>query len=346
MAYGGSELDKAAANTDLWIEDNALDLLSSHTPLVAQLEDTSKEPGGELSFLKVSGAEGNTFKTSFFARRNTTADGVTRANQATAIYGAGTVLGGSTATIVSNFKWEWCHYQGGCRINYSDEVRNSGGAGKINLKKAILDQLEASFLIVLATDLWDGVTGTEDKLQSVNHILAATSGTVGDVDVGDADNSPYAQAKRDTTTETFNWTTFDNIMLQASNDTGRATGIRKHEPDCAFMPTALYAKGLADLKVAGRVEVSRMLKGGAKYIMYAGGDMRIFREPYMTAGTVAIMNSSTWTFRYKTLMPEWVTPGFVPHPDMPSISVRNANWWLGLGCRAMFYNGYLANKTG
>lgn len=346
MAYGGTELDRAAANVDVWTEDNALDLLSTHCPSIAVLEESSKEPGGELSFLKDDNIGGDYFKTTFFAAANTNVAGVTRANQATALYGAGTIYGGSTASVISNFKWPWTHYQGGCRINYSDETKNSGSSKKIDLKRAILDQIEASFYIKLATHLWDGATGAEDKCQAFNHILAATSGTVGDIDVGDAANDDFAQAKRDVTTETFNWTTFDSVMFQASHDTGRAVGISKHEPDCAFMPTALYAKGVADLKVQARCEIGKMIRGGAKYIMYAGGDMRVFREPYMTAGTVAILNSQTWMFRYKTMKPEFVTPGFVPHPDYPSIWLRNANWFLGLGCRAPLYNGYLANKSG
>lgn len=346
MAYGQTtELDVAASTTDSWTEANALDLLSAHNSFVAVLIDGSKEPGGDFQFMQSNVAEGNQFKCTLYGQANTTVDGVTRANQATSLLGANIVLGGSTANVITNTTWAWSHYQGSCNWNYEDKVKNSGKSQMINMVTAIVDQVEASFYRVLGTDLWDGVAGSIDKCQSVNHILAATSGIVGGLDVGDAANDDFMQAKRDTTTETFNWQTFDTVMLNASQDTGKPTGIRKHEPDVAFMPTALYAKGMQDLKSAGRIEVDRMVKGGGKYIKYAGGDMRVFRETNMTAGTVAIINSNTWTFRYNTLTPEWVTPGFIPVPGTPALWTRGANWFVGLGCRAVFYNGYLSNKS-
>jgi len=342
MAYGSSELDIAASTYDTWINEgnNAVDLMSAHNQLVAVLWERSEETGDSFNFKRSGVAEGGKFKLTHYGNQNTTVDGVTRANQVTAF--TPTVPGaGGQASILTNAYYEWTHYQGICFFNVEDLKKNQGKAAVIDFASAIKQQMIHSFYVEMGDDLWDGNVGAIDKLQSVTQCLKNT-GTVGGIDQSSSDNL-YWQAQTDSTAEVFNFFTFDTLRDACVHDTGVSTGITG-EPDCSFMPGQLYAKARQDLKVSQRVEVSNTLKGGAKYLEYDG--CRLFRETKMTAGECVILNSATWAFRYDTAAPEPTTEGFIQDPLRPSIKIRQANWFVGLGCISPKHNAWMSNKRG
>lgn len=343
MAYGNtSELDIAASTTDLWINegDNAVDLMSTHNQLVAVLRNTSTETGDSFSFFRSSAMEGGRFKLTVYGNTNTTVDGVTRANQINAF--TPTIPGaGGQASILTNLWYEWAHYQGICYISYEDIKKNQGKSGVINFTSAIKEQMINSFYKKYGVDMWDGAAGTIDKVASVQYYLKNT-GTVAGVDQSSSDNT-WFQANTDDTSEIFNFFTFDTVRDACVHDTG-TSGAITGDPDCAFMTAPLYAKARQDLKSSQRVEVSNMLKGGAKYLEYDG--CRLFRETNMTAGECVILNSRTWQFRYDTAAPEPTSEGFLQDPNRPSMKSRSANHMIGLACKAPNRNGYMTNKSG
>ena len=343
MAYGSSELDVAASTTDLWLNEgtNGIDLLSGHNPLVAILFDNSMEPGGEWQFQEREVGEGNQFKYTVYGNTNTTVDGVTRANQVNAI--SPTVPGaGGAASVGTNVFWPWSHYQGIVFDNYEDRAKNSGKSQMIDLGNMYLDQIQASFFQLLGTDLLDNAAGSISKIQSVNACLANT-GTVGGVDQSDTANNSWWNAQQDTTTEIWNTQTFDTVRDACTFDTGRTTGIRKGDPDIAFLYGGQYSLLRQDLKASQRQAPTDTLRGGAKYLDYDG--CRCFRTTQIVSGTSLILNSTTWAFVYKTRMPEPVTPGWVPRSGTPGMWERGFNWFIGFGGKSMKHNGLLTNKT-
>lgn len=341
MAYGSSELDVSATTTDQWMEGNGLDLMSSHNSFSAVLLARSEEPMGDWAWRKESGAAGEVFKWSVYGNKNPTVGGVTRANQVSAIT---PIIPGANgaASVATTVRWAWAHYQGLVSINKEDETKNRGKEGIVKLSEMQVDQCVATFFEEVGNDFWDNAIGAEDKVQSVNHVLSSATATVGGVDRNDSLNAwwrPYI----DSTSEVFNTQTFDLVIDGATHDTGKATGITKGSPDAAWMYPDLYAKLRQDLKPSQRVEVSNMLKGGAKYLQY--DDVRCFRETRMLSGTVAVINTGTWGFRYDTEVPEPNAPGFMQDPVRPAMKHRGYNWIIGLGCRSSKHNGYMSNKT-
>jgi hypothetical protein len=341
MAYGNTtagEYDVAAATVDDWMNEgnNALDLFSSHNPVLAILMDQSEQPGGEYQFKQSAGAKGMQFKTTVFAKANTTVDGVTRANQVNAIAAS---VGGTTA--LTNPKWNWAHYQGLAQDNYIDRVRNSGDALRVDVGQFLVDQVIASFYDVVGTDLLDAAADAEDKILSFNSCLL-NSGTVGGIDQSDATNNAWWQAIQDTTAEVINTQTIDKLVMDATYDCGKKTGIMRMDPDIMIMPSDLCSKIQQDLKQSQRVEVSTMIRGGARYVDYNG--MRIFWTGRTVTGTVLGLNSTTWTFRYDTKAPDPVTPGWVPMDRTPAMFSRGYNWVIGLGNHSCKHQFYMSNK--
>jgi hypothetical protein len=337
MAYGSGELGYVVAQTDEWLNEgyNGIDLFSSHNVMLAILVDRSQEPGGGYQFQESEVAEGNKFKTTVYGKVSWTFQGVTRANQVTGINHAINDDG-------TNAYWEWAHYEGMINHNYADKVKNKGKNKRIDLADMYVDQLSAKAFDVVGTDLLDGVVGTEDKIQSFNQALL-NSATVGGIDQSDSVNNGWWQAQQDTTTEAFNTTMLDAVIAACTIDTGKKTGIRQYDPDVALFKGALWSKLKSELKPSQRQEVSLKLKGGAKYLDYDG--CRCFRDTRGTDGTILVLNSTTWTFRYNTKMPEPVTPDFVPVSGKPSMWERGYNWYIGLGCYSPKHNAYISNKS-
>lgn len=336
MAYGSSELDRAAATIDKWINTgtNAIDLFSTHDPLMAILNENSQEPGGEYQMQQSDVAEGNQFKVPVWGKGDATVAGVTRANQAVAI---APTIGGP----LTNALWAWSHYQGMIFDNYEDRVKNSGSSQMVDLSQVLMAQIRATFFDTVGSHLWDGTAGAIDHIQSVNACLLNT-GTVGGIDQSDSLNA-FWQAQQDTTAEAFNTSTFDQVRDGCTFDTGLPTGIKQIDPDVAFLYTNLYSSLRQQLKPAQRTEVNATLKGGAKYLMYDG--VRCYRNPRQTANTVVILNSRTMTFRFKTKSPDPVSPGFLPKSGYPSMFERGYNWFVGFGFLSIKHNGLLTNKT-
>lgn len=348
MAYGNvtsqsnAYLGVLASTTDEWINagTNGIDLFSSHSPLIAVLYDKSQEPGGDYQFQKADGAMGDSFRISVYGQPfnysagSTPARGVTHANQVNGF----SVAVDSPATVA---RYDWAHYEGMVFFNYEDMAKNSGASQKIDMGQQIIDSLAASFWSEVGIDLEDNAIGAADKVQSINHCISApTANTVGGIVQND---NTWWQSQTDSTTETMNTTTFDKVRDACTFDTGRRTGIRRPDPDMALAYGSLYSTIRQELKASQRIEVSDTLSGGGKYLMYDG--CRIYRTTKGVSGSVCILNSSTWTWRYKTLMPEPVAPSWVPTSLKPSIMERGYNWLVGLGCYSPKHNGYLSNKS-
>jgi hypothetical protein len=335
MAYGPGDATIAATTADEWLNDNILDLYASHSPFLAQLQDTADEPGGEFHFKAGTPAEGGKFKIPLFGKVTFTADGVTRANQINAI--SPTI----NDDVIAAF-YNWAHYQGIAYHNYEDMSKNSGKAAQADLGQAYVDQVISKLNAVLNTDLFDGAADSADKILAVNYALA-NSGTMGGIDQTDAANNAWWQAQQETTAEPFTTYVFDIVRDLCTIDTPVKNGVRKIDPDMALFGGNLYAKLRQELKASQRIETGALLRGGAKYIDYDG--CRCYRNPAQTSTTVLILNTGTWAFRYKTKAPEPVTEGYVPVSGTPSMWQRGFNWMLGLGCMSPKHNGLLTGKT-
>lgn len=346
MAYGNTGtissayLDVAATTTDDWLGSgtNGIDLFSGHSPFVAILYDNSLEPGGDYQFQQAEGAGGDTWGTVVYGRGVEHAGapaGISRANQVNAITPV-------IPALATKTKWVWSHYQGIVFHNYEDMKKNSGKNQVVDLGNMILDQIQADFFDTLATDIMDGAAGSGTKIESVNACLLNT-GTVGGIDQSDGANNAWWQAQGDSTAEVWNTTTFDQVRDACYFDTGRKTGIRKPDPDCAFLYGNQYARLRAELKPSQRQEVSDRLRGGAKYLDYDG--CKCFRSTRHTSNSTLILNSTTWAFRYYTKMPDPVTGGWTPRSGTPAIWERGYNWLISFGGFSMKHNGLLTNKT-
>jgi hypothetical protein len=334
MAYGPGEATIAATTTDEWLEDNILDLYASHSPFMAQLQDTAEEPGGEFHFRKGTPGEGGKIKIPLFGKVTFTADGVTRSNQATAL----------TPTVnddVIAAYYNWAHYQGMAYHNYEDMQKNSGSAAQVDLGQAYVSQVISKLHAMVNTDFFDGVADSAAKVLSVDSALLNT-GTVGGIDQSHSDNA-YWQAVQDTNAETVSTFMIDKLVFQATHDTPVKNGVRKIMPDMALFGGDLLAKIQQELKASQRIETGHMLRGGAKYIDYDG--LRCYRNPSQTATYVIGLNSATWAYRYATKAPDPVTEGWVPTSNMPSMWQRGFNWFIGLACMSPKHNFLATNKT-
>lgn len=345
MAYGSADTDVVATTTDTWLNagSNGIDLFSGHSPFIAILYENSQEPGGDYQFQQGTPAEGNQWKITVFGQMggNTTAAGISRANQINAITPAVPGAGGA-ASAATNILWPWSHYQGVVFDNYEDRIKNSGAAERVDLSSMYLKQIAAKFFELVAVDTMDGAGGSITKIQSVNACLLNT-GTVGGIDQTDTANNSWWQAQQDTTAETWNTQTFDNVRDSATFDVAVGTGIQKICPDIAFLYGAQYSRLRQELKQSQRIGADDSAKGGAKYLSYDG--CRCYRSLRHASGTSLILNSGTWHFRYATKMPDPVTPGWIPTPNYPAIWQRSFNWMIGLGTESCKHNGYMANKT-
>ena len=339
MAYGNtSDLDVAAAATDKWLNQgtNGIDLLSEHNPMLAIMMANSEQPGGDFAFRQGGPGDGNRFKFTVFGAANSTVAGISRANQINAI--SATVQ----SNVATNLWWDYTHYQGIVFMNYEDMAINSGESKMIELGDMYLAQIKAGFFDKVGDEMMDGSAGSRTRFQSFNAALLNT-GTVGGIDQSDTANNAWWNAQGDSTAEVLQTYTIDKVRLACTHDTGLQTGIRKGHPDVGFMRNDLYAKFLQDLKPSQRTEVKSMIKGGAQYIEYAG--VRFFNTDRLTAGQVLLLNSTTWAIRYKTKLPDPVTPGFVPVDRTPAMFQKGFNWWIGMGTTSCKHNGLLQNKT-
>lgn len=348
MAYGNtSYLGMAAGTIDDWLDANGIDLFTSHNPLLALLESNSTQPGGDYQFMRAEGAKGDTFRVPVWGKPfnysagSTPARGVTRANQ---VNGFTPVID----DILTTARYPWAHYEGMVYVNYEDMVKNSGSSKKVDLADVVIGSLQASFFSEVAIDLEDGIVGSADKVQSINQNIANTGATVGGIDQTDGTNNAWWQAQTDSTVETWNTTTFDRVYDACCFDTGISTGIRKQAPDCAIVYDGssgrLFSTMRQELKQSQRIDGGdNTLKGGGSYIIYNG--CRIYRSTKAVAGSVCILNSSTWTWRYETKMPDPVAPTWVPVSGKPSMYERGYNWLVGFGCLSPKHNGYCTNKA-
>lgn len=337
MSYGSSEADVAASTVDKWLNEgnNALDLFSSHNPVLAVLLDQSEQPGGEYQFKKASGTTGNKFKTTAYGKSNSSVAGVTKANQINAFSAA-------IPSLLTNAYWSYAHYQGTAFYDYRSQTLNSGPEQRVDMGNSLFDQVVASFFDLVGTHLTSGSADAEDHILSFDSALLNT-GTVGGIDQSDGTNNAWWQAVKDTTAAVINTQDLDKAILDATIDTGKKTGIMRMSPDIILTTNTLSAKLMQDLKQAQRVDVQTMLRGGARYIDYAG--CRVFNTTRVTAGYVLGINSTVWDFRYNTKSPEPVTPGWVPVDRTPAMVQRGYNWIVGLGTRSCKHNFLLTNRT-
>jgi hypothetical protein len=335
MAYGG-EGTIAATTADLWLEDNIIDVYSSNNAFLAQLLETSKEPGMDKLFKIGTPGEGGSFKIPLFGRVSSTAGGVTRANQVNPIAPA-------INDDVTSAKYNWAHYQGVCYHNYEDMTKNSGKAGMADLAEAYINGVIAKLNDAVGNDMFAGTIDSGSKVLSVNYAVD-NSGLVGGIDQTDSVNNAFWQGQQDTVSEVFQTFTFDRVRDLCYNDTSVSTGIRRPRPDMAMMYPDLYSALRQELKQSQRTDATKtMLVGGAEYLEY--DSCRCFMNSRQVAGTVLLINSSTWYYRYATKAPHPQTPGWFPVSQMPAVFQRGFNWFLGLGCSAPKYNGVLKNKT-
>lgn len=338
MAFGNTaELDVAATTVDDWLNEGkqGIDLFSRHNPVVAILMDNSDQPGGDYQFQQ-GDMSGNDFKVSVWGKGNATVAGVTRANQV--------VLETPTVptNLATNAAWTWAHYKGMAYDNYEDRAKNSGKSQMVDLGNMILNQIVATFFDQVGTDLLDNAAGTISKIQSFNAALLNT-GTVAGIDQTDSTNNSWWRAAGDSTAEIINSQTIDKVVMDATFDTGLSSPIAKSYPDIGITTNANASKLMQELKPSQRTDTDVMLRGGAKYMTYGG--MRIFNSERIVANTMLLLNSTVWTFRYLTKMPDPKTPGFVPTSGAPAMYERGYNWIVGLGSYSVKHNGLLQNKT-
>lgn len=324
------------------MEGNGIDLMSSHNSFVAVLERASKEPAGEFAFMHQAMDGGNAWKWTVYGRQRPAseggADGISRANQVNAIT---PVIAGSS-NFATNARYLPSHYQANVYINYEDEQKNKGKHGIVNLMRMQVDQCQAEFFAILATDIWDGAVNTDEKIQSVTHCLLNT-GSPGGIDQTDTTNNSWWRANTNSDTETFNLSMLSKLIDDCTHDTAKPTGIQKPDADAAWLAAACYSKAKNDMRPSQRTEVRDTLKGGAKYLDFNG--VWLFRETNLTAGTGVVINTSTWSFRYNTLMPEPNAPTFIQDPNRPAIKARGYNWMVSLGTKSPKHNGYFSNKS-
>lgn len=337
MAYGSADADLAATTTDNWLNEgtNAIDLFATHNPILAIMLDQSEQPGGEYQFRQGQGATGGKFRTAAYGKPASTAAGVTKANQINAISAA-------LPVFLTDAFWNYAHYQAVAFYDYRTQQNNSGPERRIDIGEAIMRSLQSSFYSEVGTDLTDGVVDSEDKILAFDAALLNT-GVVGGIDQSDTANNLWWNAVKDTTAGTVNTQDIDKAILDATLDTGIQTGIMRQSPDVILTTNTLSAKLMQDLKQAQRVEVQTMLRGGARYMDYAG--CRVFNTTRITAGYVMGINSTVWDFRYNTKAPDPVTPGWVPVDRTPAMMQRSYNWMLGLGCRSPKHNFLLTGRT-
>lgn len=343
MAYGNTAaLNDAAAHVDDWIQANALNLYSAHSPLIARIMGRSKLPGGDFNFRKLALSGGENWRIPVFGNADSTVVGVTRANQINNLTPAITTGG------ITNSIWTWAAYQGLVTVNHQDEIANQpGDEQKVSYIDTILARLRATFFDTVDTDFWDDVIGTRDKIQSVTQCLLNT-GSPGGIDQTDTVNNSWWRAQGDSTSETINTTTFNRVANACEFDTGLSTGMSQLRPDIAFFSSTsangdLFSTFMEILEQSQRVQVESTIKGGATSMRYR--DIDCYRNTRMTAGQVAIMNSASWIYRYETMMPKGNSEGFYPDPYKPMISLRGYYWCHALGCQSPKHNGLLQNKT-
>lgn len=363
MAYGSDETGVACATTDEWLNEgeNGINLMASQDPFMAILYDNSLEPGGDWQFEQGTPAEGNKFKYTVYGKGPGNARGVGRASQTTG-YSAAI---GDPAT---NVYWQWAHYESYCNWNYEDESKNSGKAKMVDLGRLIVDSLVSEMFQLMGYHFWDQQAGTDRHIQSVTQALLNT-GTVAGIDQTDTTNNAWWNAQHNSDSEALSAVMFSQLISDCQVDTPVGNGIAQNYADVGFVPRGHYAV-IKDtwLRPSQRQEVNVMARGGARYIVFDG--VRIFRNTkfrtsvYGTdtgaGGTVTvaypmtensatdrgvILNSRTWGFRYKTKMPDPVTPDFIPVSGKPSMKERGYNWMAGLGCKSVKHNAMYSNKT-
>lgn len=359
MAYGGTELDQAAAMTDQWLQENAVDLLAAQDPFLAILYDNSQEPGGDFSFQNSEGASGETFKIPVFGKGPGTARGTTRSAQPTGYTPA-------LQSVLTNSKWKWAQYEAMAFYNARDMDLISGEEGKVNLGDVIIDSVISELFTLVGFHLWDQQAGDEDRVQSVTQCLL-NSGTVGDIDTTDSANQPWWNAGLNSDTEAINPTMFSKLINGCQHNFAVGSIGAKASADIAFVPSDHYAAMQNEwVHPAQRSEVNVLSKIGSKYIVV--NDVRVFRNPkFKTSeyGTAAagkltidytnlgetitdrgvILNSTVWSFRYKFKAPKANAETWIPVSGSATMFERGYRNIYGLGCKSIKHNAMYTNKT-
>ena len=343
MAYGNAGsissayLDLLATTVDEWVEPNGLILHATHSPMLAILYDQSMQPDGEYMFQQMELGGGVDWRIPLIARAIQTNGpaGVTRAN----MYSA---LTPTKQSDITNIKWVKSTYQAQITDDYIRQTQNTGKQAMVDHIGLIYRQLKTDFFEVVETDLFDDVTGSEDKVQSFNKALPNT-GTVGGIDQSSSDNT-WWQANVNSDAETWNLPSWSKHFDQLNIDTPSPTGIGKGMPDVCFLYGDTYSLARQAVEQAQRtMEYKELGKTGFKFFEHNG--CRFFRTTKIVADTYLLLNSRTWAWRYLQKFPEPVTPGFVPHPDRPGVWIRNYLWTVSLGGYSMKHNGLATNKT-
>lgn len=345
MAYGNAGsissayLDILATTIDEWVEPNGLILHATHSPLLAILYDNSMQPDGDYMFQQLELGGGVDWRIPLIARVIQTSGapaGVTRANMYNAITPA-------IQQDITNIKWVKSTYQAQITDDYIRQTQNTGKQAMVDHLGLIYRQLKTDFFEAVETDLFDNAAGAADKVQSVNACLLNT-GTVGGIDQSDTANNSWWNANIESTAEVWNLPSWNKHFDQLNIDTPSPTGIGKGMPDICFMYGDTFSLAREAATQAQRsLEYKELGKTGYKFFEHNG--CRFFRTTKIVADTYLLLNSRTWAWRYLEKFPAPVTPGFVPHPDRPGVSIRNYLWTISLGGYSMKHNGAGTSKT-
>lgn len=359
MAYGNANslssayLEPYSTTLDSWMSDTAVDLFSTHNPFWAQLWDVAQEPGGDFQFMKAEGS-GEAMRFPVWGRTTTGAGAagdiipVTRAAQAT------TTVTPSIMANTTNALFPYAGYTGSLFYHYRGTITNRGKEQVINDGQTFQNQIRAGFYDEVGTDMLDTADAAQDKIMSAYHFVANTaydstatrltgfSDSPGGIDPSDAANT-WWRSYGNNVAETINSTVIREVKNKCRHDTGVQTGIRKSEPDFMLMHTDIYSTFEGYLEQSQRAVVTDMLKGGCKYLEYAG--MRVFFTGRIASGAFLCLNSSTFAIRYGTLHPVSTTPGWTPVSLYPAMMEKGYNWVVGAGGFAPRYNGCGLNKA-
>lgn len=92
-------------------------------------------------------------------------------------------------TIATNAEFKWKQYSVSVSISGKEEIQNSGEAAAINLIKARFDNASSSLVEDMNEDLYGDGTGNLSKAIDGLGIMVESSGTYGNIDRSDSDNT-------------------------------------------------------------------------------------------------------------------------------------------------------------
>lgn len=214
--------------------------------------------------------------------------------QEAGFYSRGDVLNSEDRENINAAYYDWKHAYGNATVYRIDELKNSGRYAEVQLVVQRTASAQKSLTKLLAGSIYDGATGTSNRLTGFIALCNETSslayGGIAEDDLVAADGTKPWEGKLNSTAEGIGLQVIRTLVSDAKIRDGK-----NGKPDLLVTTEALYNIVADILQVQQRFTASdKVVKAGFTGLNFEGRD--IFPDDYCPSGYMIAVNSNHFGF--------------------------------------------------